>query len=67
MSAALPVSENLIERTLEGLKDERSACVARLKQVLAAVGYEQEVEAYLRRIDNINAALIRLAATRFVR
>jgi hypothetical protein len=51
---------------LVGLQEERSACVRRLEAMLAAQGPRTDVEAYLARIQNINAALVRLAGARLV-
>lgn len=59
MTNEQPVSS--IELALAGLQEERTSCVRRLEAVLSSQGAESEVEGYLRRIDNINAALIRLA------
>jgi len=55
-----------IEMALVGLQEERSACVRRLEAMLAAQGPRTDVEAYLARIQNINAALVRLAGARLV-
>jgi hypothetical protein len=60
------VSRPIIDLALQGLQEERSACVARLQKVLSDAGHELEVAGYLRRIDNINAALVRLAGARLV-
>jgi hypothetical protein len=59
-------SRSLIDLAVQGLQEERSACVARLQSVMAATGHELEVAGYLRRIENINAALVRLAGAHIV-
>ncbi|MGD9804979.1 MAG: hypothetical protein AB7E81_00535 [Hyphomicrobiaceae bacterium] len=51
-----------IDRAFRSLQDQRTACVARLTAVLKRDGGGSEVEAYLARIDTINAAMIRLAS-----
>lgn len=55
---------SVLELALNGLRDERQGCVRRLEAMLASHGPKAEIDAYLRRIDHINAALIRLADTR---
>lgn len=64
----MPVSDDeprsVIELALQGLQEERTSCVRRLQAVLDSKGAETEIEGYMRLIDNINAALIRLAGAR---
>ena len=55
-----------IEHALQGLQEERTSCVRRLEAVLSNRGPDLEVEGYLRLIDNINDALIRLAGAHVV-
>lgn len=57
---------SMIDLALQGLQEERLACVDRLEKVIAATGHEAEVEGYLKRIENINAALVRLAGSHIV-
>ncbi|MGE0702230.1 MAG: hypothetical protein AB7O57_24245 [Hyphomicrobiaceae bacterium] len=54
-------TRSVIDLALQSLQEERSACVRRLEAVLADSGATTEVEGYLRRIENINASLVRLA------
>lgn len=56
----------MIDLSMQCLQEERTACVARLEAILAASGHSTEVEGYLKRIDNINAALVRLAGSHIV-
>ncbi|MEZ5855744.1 MAG: hypothetical protein R3D67_13735 [Hyphomicrobiaceae bacterium] len=55
---------SMIELALQDLQMEREACVGRLRQVLEQSQHADEAQGYLRRIDNINAALVRLASAR---
>jgi hypothetical protein len=57
---------SLVDLAVEGLQEERSACVRRLQQIMADHEHGREVEGYLSRIDNINQALVRLAGAHFV-
>jgi hypothetical protein len=66
MSIPSDRSQSVIEHALQSLQDERSACVARLHAALEASGARGEIEAYLKRIESINAALIRLASSHLV-
>ena len=50
-----------IELTMMGLQQERRSCVSRLCALLERGGASLEAEGYMRRLDNINAALIRLS------
>lgn len=59
-------SLSIIELALQSLREERTACVKRLEIMLGLRECGTEVEGYLRRIDNINAALIRLADIRVI-
>lgn len=59
-------SQTVYELAIRGLKEEHAACVARIGQVAANPDHRQEVEGYLLRIENINQALVRLAASRVV-
>jgi|LNFM01.1.fsa_nt_gb hypothetical protein len=59
-------SVTVVELALQSLQDQRTSCVARLQAVLEAPGRDTEVEGYLKLIDNINAALIRLASAHIV-
>ncbi|MFV0298291.1 MAG: hypothetical protein ACK5JT_19475 [Hyphomicrobiaceae bacterium] len=63
MPPAKPLENNILEVTLQSLQEEREACVARLRRVLQQTESAEEAQGYLRRIDNINAALVRLAAS----
>ena len=56
----------MIDLALQCLQQERTSCVERLQAMLEAPGTEVEVQGYLRRIANINAALVRLAGAHFV-
>jgi len=51
-----------IEQALQRLKIERAAYVARLTALLERAGGGKDVDGYLERIENINAAMIRLAS-----
>jgi hypothetical protein len=51
-----------IEQALQRLKTERAAYVARLTARLERAGGGKDVDGYLERIENINAAMIRLAS-----
>ncbi len=66
MSVSSDRSVSAFELALQSLQDERSSCVARLHAVLEAPGRNTEVEGYLKLIENINAALIRLASAHIV-
>jgi hypothetical protein len=66
MSPQQTANRSMIDLAVQGLQEERSACVARLSQMLAASGVEEEVQGYLRRIENINQALVRLAGAHIV-
>ena len=66
MSMSCELAQAAVETALQGLQDERAACVARLHAVLSMQGCDSEVEGYLKRIDSINAALIRLASDHIV-
>ncbi|MDX2158683.1 MAG: hypothetical protein SFW09_19450 [Hyphomicrobiaceae bacterium] len=57
---------SVIDLAFQGLQEERTACVDRLQKVLSSAGNELEIEGYLRRIQNINAALVRLAGAHIV-
>lgn len=57
---------SVIDLALQSLQQERSACVERLGVMLASNGHDTEVQGYLRRIENINAALVRLAGSHIV-
>ena len=54
---------SMIDMALRGLQEEREACVQRLCKVLEHSEHADEAHAYLKRIDNINAALVRLASS----
>ena len=58
--------QSVIDLALQSLQQERSACVERLGVMLASNGNDTEVQGYLRRIQNINAALVRLAGSHIV-
>jgi hypothetical protein len=62
MTLAQTVNRDMIELALQGLQEEREMCVVRLQAILADSAHAIEAQAYLRRIDNINAALVRLAS-----
>ena len=66
--AAFPQAapQSVIDLALQNLQQERSACVERLGVMLASNGNDTEVQGYLRRIENINAALVRLAGSHIV-
>lgn len=66
MQVADEQPRSAIELALQGLQEERTSCVRRLEAVLMNRGPELEVEGYMRLIDNINAALIRLAGAHVV-
>jgi hypothetical protein len=51
-----------IEQALQRLKTERAAYVARLTARLERTDGGKDVDGYLERIENINAAIIRLAS-----
>lgn len=55
------VMPHAVETALESLRQERVACVERLGVILATNGSDAEIDSYLRRIEDINAALVRLA------
>ena len=57
---------SVIDLAVQGLQEERSACVQRLASVLSDAARAEEAEAYLKRIENINAALVRLASSHVV-
>lgn len=61
-----PATQSVIDLALQSLQQERSACVERLGVMLASNGNDTEVQGYLRRIENINAALVRLAGSHIV-
>lgn len=50
-----------IELAIMGLQQERCACVSRLRALLASAEHATEAQGYMRRIENINEALIRLS------
>lgn len=58
--------QSVIELALQGLQQERTACVARLGIMLASKGNDPEIQAYLQRIAHINAALVRLASSHII-
>ena len=58
--------QSVIDLALQSLQQERTACVERLGVMLASNGNDAEVQGYLRRIENINAALVRLAGSHIV-
>ena len=60
------VMPNAIEVALESLRQERVACVEQLGVILATNASDAEIESYLRRIEDINAALVRLAGAHVV-
>jgi hypothetical protein len=66
MPASSDRAQSVIELALQRLQDERTACVARLRAVLRAPGETLEVESYMKRIDRINAELIRIASAHVV-
>jgi hypothetical protein len=55
-----------IEVAMLGLQEERQSCVKLLEAALVAHEANAEIEAYLRRIEYINSALIRLAGAHVV-
>lgn len=57
-------SWTFIELTIQGLKEEHAACVRRIGSMASNPDAQAEVHAYLLRIENINQALVRLAASR---
>ena len=66
MKPDLTARRNVIDLAVQGLQEERSACVRRLEHVLADATLALEAQAYLKRIENINAALVRLAGSHVV-
>lgn len=50
-----------IELAIMGLQQERCACVSRLTALLESAEHAMEAQGYMRRIANINDALIRLS------
>jgi hypothetical protein len=63
MSLSSDRAQPVIDLALQSLQDERTACVARLHDILRATGDALEVEDHLKRIEHINAELIRLASS----
>jgi hypothetical protein len=64
MSSLATPACSAVDLALESLQEERAACVARLRKALDDAEHQAEVSGYLRRIDSINAALVRLAGAR---
>jgi len=61
MRNAHAVSLTPIELALQDLQEERCACVVRLRALLRAGQPSPEAQGYMRRIENINEALIKLS------
>jgi hypothetical protein len=55
-----------IELAIMGLQQERCACVSRLTLLLKNAEHAIEAQGYMRRIANINQALIRLSRAEVV-
>lgn len=55
---------SVLELAIRGLKEEHAACVRRIGSMASNPDRQPEVQGYLARIENINQAMIRLAASR---
>lgn len=64
MFAQATESWSVLDLAIQGLKEEHAACVQRIGQMAANPQCQDEVHGYLLRIENINQALVRLAASR---
>jgi hypothetical protein len=61
MSWNSPAANDVVTKQLEALQRERSIYCARVSMLAEIPGRRDEVQGYLRLIDNINAACLRLA------
>lgn len=61
MSRPLFAENDVVSKQLEALQRERSTYCARVSMLVNVDGRNAEVQGYLRLIDNINAACLRLA------
>jgi hypothetical protein len=61
MRSELSCVPSLIEEAIIGLQQERCSCVSRLCALLAGHGMTPEAEDYMRRLETINEALIRVS------
>lgn len=57
---------SVVDLAIQGLQEERAACVLRLNDLLTRAEQHMEAQGYLRRIENVNNALVRLAGSHIV-
>lgn len=66
MRATPAHTPSVVELAIMGLQQERCACVSRLTALLHDTDHSTEAQGYMRRIENINEALIRLSRAEVV-